>query len=82
MFDNVQKQPPEEFCKNEFLKVSQISQENTCIGVSLCEIFINTCFEEHLRTNTSEDSKYSFEMIKDLSLVKTIALTQSQISKF
>ena len=51
-----------------FLKISQISQENTCVGVSfyeketptqvlsckICEIFKNTCFEEHLRTTASE----------------------------
>ena len=40
-----------------FLKISQIPQENTCVGVSfkltckpICEIFKNTCFEEYLRT--------------------------------
>ena len=48
-----------------FLKISQISQENTCIGDSkkeaptqlfsceYCEIFKNTYFQEHLRMTAS-----------------------------
>ena len=32
-----QKQPPEMFCQKNFLKFSQISQENTCVG-----FFFNT----------------------------------------
>ena len=53
-----------------FLKISQYSQENTCVGISFLikiqafrapallketrEIFKNTYFEEHLRTAASE----------------------------
>ena len=46
-----------------FLKISQISQQNICVGVSVLikvfsceifEIFQNTYFEEHLRTAASE----------------------------
>ena len=46
-----QKQPLE-----VFLKISQCSQENTCVGTSncdYCQIFKNTYFEEHLRTAAS-----------------------------
>ena len=55
--------------KTVLLKISQISQENTCAGVSfqlyqketpaqvfsreICEIFKNTYFEEHMRTTAS-----------------------------
>ena len=43
------------------LKVSQISQENACVGVQvlsceICEIFKKTYFEEHLGTTTSGKS--------------------------
>ena len=60
-----------------FLKISQNSQKNTCVGVLfdklqvfrvetptqvlscvICEIFKNICFEEHLWTTTSENSRY------------------------
>ena len=32
--ETLQKQPPEVFYKKLFLKISQYSQENTCVGVS------------------------------------------------
>ena len=33
-YDDIQKQLPEVFCKKKvFLKISQISQENSCVGV-------------------------------------------------
>ena len=32
--ENLQRKQPEVFCKKVFLKMSQISQENTCAGVS------------------------------------------------
>ena len=38
--------------KKSFLKIPQISQESTCVGV-FCEIFKKTYFEEHLRTAVS-----------------------------
>ena len=39
----VQKQPLEVFCKKKmFLKFFQISQENTCVVVSLLERYSNT----------------------------------------
>ena len=40
-----QKQPPEVFClKKMFLKISQFSQENTCIGVSFYKVAgLQTC---------------------------------------
>ena len=34
VFHDVGKQPSEVFYKKVFLKISQISQENTCVGVS------------------------------------------------
>ena len=44
--------------KKVFLKVSQISQENSCVDHVLfsceyCEILKNTYFEEHMRTTAS-----------------------------
>ena len=42
-----------------FLKIWQISQKNTCVGISsykICEIFKNTYFVEHLRTTASDGS--------------------------
>ena len=63
--------------KKLFLKISQCSQENTFVGVSVfscesCEIFKNTYFEEHLRTtafgssyrNKSPDSIVKVESCK------------------
>ena len=38
--------------KKSFLKIPQISEESTCVGV-FCEIFKKTYFEEHLRTAVS-----------------------------
>ena len=38
---NVQKQPPEAFCKKKvFLEISQNSQENTCARVSETGVFL------------------------------------------
>ena len=44
-----------------FLKISQISQENNCVGLSktgvsceICKMFKNTYFKEHLRMTASE----------------------------
>ena len=35
LFLTMQKEPPEMFCKKKvFLKISQYSEENTCVGVS------------------------------------------------
>ena len=55
----LQQQPPEVFCKKEFLETSQNSQEHTCASVSFsvmahvfscefCEISKNSFFTEHL----------------------------------
>ena len=42
-----------------FLKISQYSHKNTCVGVSNTVAFKNTYFEEHLRTAASKQmSRY------------------------
>ena len=64
----VQKVPPEVFCKKKMLsRISQYSQENTCVGVSCnfikkrlkhrCFPIKNTYFEKHLRTAASGGSR-------------------------
>ena len=74
----MKKQPLEVFCKKKlFLKISQISQENTC-GLQLyynetptlvffCEIyeiFQSTYFEEHLWTALSVDGRKDIQSLK------------------
>ena len=72
----MQKQPPEVFYekrKKVFLKISQISQENTCARVSFfiketlaqmfscefCEISKNTFFTEHLWMTAAGYDKFT-----------------------
>ena len=64
----VKKRPPKVFYKKVFLKISQNSQENTCVGVSVLVKFRasscnyikkvkNTFFTEHLQATASVCSK-------------------------
>ena len=44
-YEQSQKQPPEVFCKKVFLKLSKISQENTCLGAFFMKKWLrHRCF--------------------------------------
>ena len=68
--------------KKVFLKISQISQENTCLffnkvaglqnptqmfSCEICEIFKNTYFEGHLRTTTPVVMEKKFKLIENMN---------------